>query len=99
MPLQKYSGESEESICSGCKFLPTKPESVPDEIGWAVANSFELAELQAAEAKFNYPDSLSAFDWVCLRGLTRGRERAKKLQEKRDEKKRKIEEKKKNLNG
>ena len=99
MPLQKYSDKTEEKICSGCKSLPTKPESVPDEIAWAVANSFELAELQASEAQFNYPDSLSPLDWICLRGLTRGREQAKKLQEKREEKKRRLDEKKKQLNG
>lgn len=99
MPLQKYSGESEEKICSGCKLLPTKPESVPDALAWAIANTFELAELQAANAQFQYPESLSPIDWICLRGLARGRERANKLKEQREEKKRKLEEKKKQLNG
>lgn len=88
----------ENEICSGCKFRRTNPEFIPEEIAFAVVNGFDLAELQAANANFQYPESLSPFDWVCLRGLTRGREQARKLKEKRDERKRRIEEKKKQLN-
>jgi hypothetical protein len=98
MPLNKYSGRSEE-ICSGCKFLPTKPEAVPVEIIEAVAIGLELSELQNANATFAYPDALNSLEWHCLRGLTRGRERANKLKAEREKKKQRLEEKKKRLNG
>lgn len=72
---------------------------MPEEIAFAVANSFELIELQNANAQYIYPDSLDAFDWICLRGFTRGRDRADKLKRAREDKKRRIEEKRKQLNG
>ena len=99
MPLQKYSDESEETICSACKFLPTKPESIPDEIADAVMTAYELDCIKRSGGYFAYPNSLNAYEWTCLKGLQSGREKAEALKQERDEKKRRLEEKKKQLNS
>lgn len=99
MPLNKYSGKSEADVCSGCKFLPTKPEAVPSELAESVAIALELSELQNSSATFAYPDALSPLEWNCLRGLSRGRERAERLKAGRDKRKHRLEEKKKALSA
>jgi hypothetical protein len=97
MPLNKYRERSESEICAGCKFFPTKPEAVPDEILAAVGVAAELAEIERGGAKFAYPDALSPFEWASLRGLTRGKDRAETMKNERERREKRLQEKRKQL--
>lgn len=87
MPLNKYPETPEGDVCKGCKFYPTKPERIPEELWPHVAAALNLSELQRSGATFAYPDSLTGAEWAALSGLTRGRDKADKLQRGRDRKK------------
>lgn len=86
MPLNKYREQTEDEICKGCAFLPTKPEAVPEDLTEAVAVALELAEIERGGGSFVYPDSLSSHDWAAINGLTRGRDRAESLKQERERK-------------
>lgn len=53
-----------------------------------VATAVNLDEIEQVGGKFTYPDGLTTIEWECLRGLKRGRNKADKLKQKRDAKKR-----------
>lgn len=92
-PLNKYLGkQSEEEICRGCKFLPTKVEAAPDAIAEYLMLALELSTLEKGGATFPYPDALSPIEWASVTGLTLGRDRAESLEaerERREEKQKK----------
>lgn len=95
MPLNRYGeSQSEEEICRGCRLLPTKPEAVPEELAGFVYMALELAEIERAGAKFEYPGALIPLEWNLLRGLTRGRERAENLRQERERADERLREKK-----
>lgn len=75
---------AEDDICKGCKFLPTKPEAVPEEIIEYIAVALEFDEISRIGGKFDYPSSLSPVEWASLRGLTRGRDHAESLRQERE---------------
>jgi hypothetical protein len=85
-PLWKHPDTPEEDVCRGCPFLPTKPEAVPDDIAESVGTALSLSELKRSGARFDYPKGLSAVEWACLKGLTRGSDRAEGLKQDRDRK-------------
>ncbi len=64
-------------------------EAIPDEIIDYVAVALDLSELEKCSAKFDYPTALTPLEWNCLRGLTRGRDRAESLKNERDRQERK----------
>ena len=55
----------------------SKPEWMPDELVDGIATGFEMAELKANGARFEYPDGLSSFQWMALTALNRGSARAR----------------------
>lgn len=73
-------------------------EAIPEEILEFVGIALELTELEKSNARFDYPDALSPLEWNCLRGLTRGRDRAESLKQERDRVKRKLDEAKARMN-
>lgn len=72
-------------------------EAIPEEIIGFVGITLDLTEIEKT-ATFAYPDALSPLEWHCLRGLTRGRDRAESLKQERDRKDRKLAEAKARLN-
>lgn len=62
-----------EHICAGCKFLPTKPGQEPQHLAQAIATATELDAIKSGGGTFAYPDSLTAFEWACLKALQAGR--------------------------
>lgn len=74
-------------ICAGCQFLPTKPGAEPPHLAQAVATAAELGALKSGGATFAYPDTLTAFEWCCLKALQAGRSEseARSLKERRRE--------------
>lgn len=81
-------GKDEERICRGCPLLKTKPETVPQELIGLVAIATNLSEVERIGGRFDYPDGLTILEWECLRAISRGRDRAEGLRQKRDRKKR-----------
>lgn len=65
----------------------SKPEEIPEDLQELVATAYELAELNAAGVKFEYPDGLSSHEWMTLTALGRGRAKADATDRKRREKK------------
>lgn len=97
MPLNKYGdGKPEDEICKGCRFYPTKTEAAPEAIADRIATALNLSELQRSGASFMYPDGLTAVEWCCLSGLTRGRDRADGLQKQRERQEQRKKNKKRN---
>jgi hypothetical protein len=62
-----------EDICGGCRFVETKPGSEPAHLAPAIATATELDALKSGGATFAYPDTLTAFEWCCLKALQAGR--------------------------
>ncbi len=89
MPLNRYAEDeetTEEEICKGCRFYPTKPEAVPREIGFFVSAALEFSEIESSGGRYAYPDALPPIDWATMEGLARGRNRANSLQGDRERK-------------
>lgn len=66
-------------------------EAVSDDIMEFVGIALDLTELEKSNAAFAYPDALTPLEWHCLRGLTRGRDRAESLKQERERKARRRE--------
>jgi len=88
-PLFKYDSGDVESVCGGCKLKGSKPENIDERLRPFVASGFELAELKAAGARFDYPDGLMPFEWLSLTMLQRGKAKADATKRKKDEPKKK----------
>ena len=73
-------------------------EAIPEKILDYIGIALDKTELEKSNATFLYPDALSPLEWHCLRGLTRGRDRAESLKQERDRKDRKLAEAKARLN-
>lgn len=87
MPLNKYPDQPEETVCQGCRLFDTKPETIAEEIEEHFYAALNLAEIERCGGRFAYPDGLSLAEWNSLKALTRGREKAERLDREREKKK------------
>ena len=58
-----------ESICNGCRLLPTKPGTEPEHLSRAIQIAGELDEDSTVCEGFDYPailEYLDPFEWACL---------------------------------
>jgi hypothetical protein len=76
-----------EQICAGCRLRDTKPGSEPAHLTLAIQTATDLDGLKSAGGTFAYPDSLSAFEWVCITALQfgRGESEARAMEERQSE--------------
>lgn len=77
--------------------MKSKPEAVPQELAEFVGIALDLAETERGGAKFDYPNGLSALEWACNKGLTRGRDRAEGLRQERERQEARLKKKKDEL--
>ncbi|MCI0391664.1 MAG: hypothetical protein MOB07_23210 [Acidobacteria bacterium] len=61
-----------ENLCPGCRFLPTKPGQEPPHLTMAIYAAVELDGMPD-QARVDYPDGLTAFEWTCWKALKAGR--------------------------
>jgi hypothetical protein len=76
MPLFRNRHLPVSQICNTCKFKETKPGAQPRELMHAVATALELESMQTCSPEFLksvFPEGLSIYQWICLRGLHAGR--------------------------
>ncbi len=62
-----------------------------------VSIALELSEVERSGGKFAYPDALSALEWACLIGLTRGKDGAESLKRERERKEERLKKRKEQL--
>lgn len=61
------------AICEVCPLLATKPGQEPAHLTAPIMTAVDLDAIRAAGGAFAYPDTLTAYEWTCLRALQAGR--------------------------
>ncbi len=80
-PLLRYRGTPIEQVCGGCNLRHTKENNGPQNLAYAINTALDLDEVKQAGAVFSYPESLSAYEWACVRGLQRARAKDEQAQQ------------------
>jgi hypothetical protein len=84
-PLAKYPDAPVEEVCGGCSKKDTKPGQQPRQLADAIAEAMLLDEVKACGGTFGYPDSLTAYQWQCIRALERARQKDQEREQQRQQ--------------
>lgn len=84
-PLAKYPDAPVEEICGGCAKKETKPGQQPRRLADAIAEAISLDEIKACGGTFAYPDSLTAYQWSCIRSLERARQKDQEREQRKQQ--------------
>jgi len=83
--LAKYPDAPVEEICGGCAKKETKPGQQPRRLADAIAEAISLDEIKACGGTFAYPDSLTAYQWSCIRSLERARQKDQEREQRKQQ--------------
>ena len=81
--MAQYPDAPIEDVCGGCAKKDSKPGQQPRYLAEAIFEALTLDEIHGVGGTFAYPDSLTTYQWTCLRALDRVREMDKRKQAER----------------